>query len=478
MSVRLLRLPLTLGASAPRLQLDAPRLAWAGRVMQATWMPRFEAVRAALFAVELEQLASGALGASAADCRLEDVPALAAQLRPWALAAIPLGASAAAPPDNADPAAITLRYRFALAHRDHTAALADALAADDIGRLLQLAAFPTCCRAALLRALAAGENLPLAIHARGAASAAAAAACAGAAESPAEANALLQPLGLAAVAHIPCSANCPASQALGRERLAQGAAAGQAQAMDHLRAVLAWPASYSQRNGIVEVQTAALRLVQEAAQREPQLTYRWRPPTAAANTAAAGSGADSPAIAADTDLDNPAAADYGFASLYAWRMRQAAVVWEQSRRLRGGGSFIDLACADGYLLQLVEAETQRLSVFGLDRSQTQIARAQRRLPHRSPCLRQGSIAELAAHAVDGRYDFALLRPEDLLPLPEPERRHSLRAIFGAARQVLAYASDQALRRHGSLADLLAAAGLAAVQAPAATDVSAEVRPLP
>ncbi|MCQ4165548.1 class I SAM-dependent methyltransferase [Tahibacter harae] len=530
MSLRLLRLPLAIGAPAPRLQLAAPRLAWAGRVMQATWTPRFEAVRAALLAVELEQLAQGAISASAVDCLAGDVSALTALLRPRELAAIPLGAYAAAPPDSADPAAVVLNYRFALVRRERLPLLVEALAADDLERLLQLAAFPACCRAALVRALAAGEDLPLAIHAHGAASAAgpaswdspafsAAGAASGsgpasaassalaagpaaavnAAASPIEANALLQPLGIAAVAHVPCSAACTASQALGCERLERGSAAGHAQAMAHLRAALAWPASYSQRNGIAEVQTAALRLVQESARREPQLTYRWHP--AAAASIAAGGGADaavadrtadtgsaSPiaaghsagvaAIAADTDLDNPAAADYGFASLHAWRMRQAAVVWEQSRRLRGGGSFIDLACGDGYLLQLVEAETRRLSVFGLDRSEAQIARAQRRLPHRSLCLRHGDIAGLAAQAPAGGYDFALLRPEDLLPLPEPERRHSLRTVFGAARQVLAYASDQALRRHGSLGGLLTAAGLAATRTPAAADISAEVQPLP
>lgn len=533
MSLRLLRLPLAIGESAPRLQLSAPRLAWASRVMQATWMPRLDAVRAALFAVELEQLAHGMIGASAVDCLAGDVSALTAQLRHWELGAIPLGAYAAAPPDSADPLAVALNYRFALARRDHLPALVDALAADDFGQLVQLAAFPACCRAALLRALAAGERLPLAIHAHGTAAAPAQA------PAPVEANALLQSLGIAAVAHLPCSAQCTASQALGLERLQRGAGSGHAEAMAHLRTALAWPIAYSQRNGIAEVQTAVLRLVQETARREPRLDYRWRPVAAppiatssaavavstgiaAGNTTNAASTGNSStgnaaktaftanasagditngastgntsaghatnaltgtiatvsAIATDTDLDNPAAADYGFASLYAWRMRQAAVVWEQSRRLRGGGSFIDLACGDGYLLQLVEAETRRLSVFGLDRREAQITRAQQRLPHRSPCLRQGGIAELTAQAPDGGYDFALLRPEDLLQLSEPQRRHSLRSVFGAARQVLAYASDQALRAHGNLAGLLAAAGLAAVRAPAAADISAEVQPLP
>lgn len=512
MSLRLLRLPLAIGESAPRLQLAAPRLAWASRVMQATWTPRLDAVRAALFAVELEQLAQGMIGASAVDCLAEDISALTAQLRPRELGAIPLGAYAAAPPDSADPAAVVLNYRFALARRDHLPALVNALAADDFEQLLQQAAFPACCRAALLGALAAGERLPLAIHAHGTAAAPAQA------PAPVEANALLQSLGIAAVAHLPCSADCTASQALGLERLQRGAGSGHAQAMAHLRAALAWPATYSQRNGIAEVQTAVLRLVQETARRETRLEYRWRllaaPPIAASGAADAASTRDvaagdatntastgntsagratnaasagnawtgnvaaAAAIATDTDLDNPAAADYGFASLYAWRMRQAVVVWEQSRRLRGGGSFIDLACGDGYLLQLVEAETRRLSVFGLDRREAQITRAQQRLPHRSPCLRQGGIAELTKQAPDGGYDFALLRPEDLLQLSEPQRRHSLRSVFGAARQVLAYASDQALRAHGSLAGLLAAAGLAAVRAPAAADISAEVQPLP
>lgn len=458
---RLLRLPLLVEADAQRLDVSAPRLAWAGESQRRLWAPRLAAIRAALLDIEFDDVAAGRVATTALECAPVQIAPLTARLRSLDLAAIPLGARVETGPATED--APVPHYRLALTRRDGIDALVDALASGDLAASLRLAGYPDCCGAALTTALASGERLPLAIHAAGSAR------TSGGSRSS-EACGLLQSLGLAAVPHIACSDRCAASRTLGAARLARGRAAGHDAAMGWLAEALAWPMRYSRRNGIAELHTPVLRLLADAGSRQPRLDYAPSGPSPRVP------GADVTFVETtlDGEFDNPAAADYGFDSVHAWRTRQAEVVWEQSRRLRAaGGSLLDLACGDGYLLQLAEAETRRLQVFGLDTRHDQVARARRRLSHRADALAVGGPTRLR----DGLagcpvpVDVALLRPEDVVDLAATERAALLDSIFAAARCVIAYASDRALRRHGTLAQLLAAAGLVAETAPAAADIS-------
>jgi hypothetical protein len=480
MTLRLLRAPLPIQSDAPPFDAASARVAWIGDGLRHVWEPRIAAIRDALLAIELHQLADGDVAVSAVECDGAAVAALSQQLQQLDLVAIPIGARMAddleAPVTEDD----VLRYRFALTRRDRVDELLTAMADRDVTALLRLSGHPACCARALGDCIGSGGTSPLASHVDGSLKIER--------DVPPEpgsvvASGVLRPLGIAATAHVACSADaCRASQTLASARLALGEALGFAEAMAWLRELLAWPASYSERNGVAEMRTAVLRYVVATAPRQTTLHWHWRgglrPVTAPKTAAAAASPTHAPVDAVAT-FANDAAMTYGFDSVFSWRTRLSAFIWEQSRRLRGGGSLIDLCCGDAYLLELAEFETRRLRVFGIDTRAQQITRAQARLPHRAAALQVGTIDDDLVERLgvgDGAFDIAVLRPEDLIAMPVPQRDALTAVVFKAARCVLAYVSEHALRHHGTLIEVLSRAGLRPLASPASHDISVEVRP--
>jgi hypothetical protein len=476
MSIRLLRLPLPVRDDMPALDAALPRLAWRSREARATWAARCEDLRDALLELELQQLARGhSLRLSAVECSALAVPMLAQRLAAHQIIALPVGAVVL---DDAGDAEQAVRFRFALTTEAHFDAAIDALADPDPRVALRLANYPECCIDALLLALRADERTTLTSWAKRLSRLSTAEARA----LPWQANALLRDLGLSASPLRACSPACEAAHEETRLRWS-AATPDLSKRLAPLRDLLDAGMDYDQRVGIAEVRTSSLRFVLRVDPSIEGLRARWRPAERVvvtmpqATTPLMSASATSIADEEPLDIDHPTARAHGFANAHAWRSRLACVAWEQSRAFRAGGRVLDLRAHDGYLLQLAQYETTRLEVFGIDADEDQITRARQRLPDRAHALVVAQPAPDLPTRLgldQARFDIGLLRPEDLLTLDDHARAERLARVFALCERVIAYVSDDGLRRHGGLDAVIARAGLRVREGSNAADISAEV----
>jgi hypothetical protein len=79
-------------------------------------------------------------------------------------------------------------------------------------------------------------------------------------EGPNETNIFWQPVGICAVPHSPCRADCTSAIQLGKDLTEIGKSAGFVDEMNWLSEILSWPVEWSALHGIAEVKTPVLKI--------------------------------------------------------------------------------------------------------------------------------------------------------------------------------------------------------------------------
>lgn len=205
---------------------------WASEAARQEWEPALEAARKAWDALETLTVAEGVRPSALVYLKPEELIKATAEAAANGFDVVPLALA-----DSGVRAALcrpALRPAWVAAWRanDHEA----------IGRLL---GFPACCRAHFRATWEAGRTdtvLPMAVV-----------------DGPPEANVMHRHLGVRLVPHLPCSAECEATVALGRRTAEVGQAAGLD--VEAVYRVLRLPVRYSALHGVAVTETPHFRFL-------------------------------------------------------------------------------------------------------------------------------------------------------------------------------------------------------------------------
>lgn len=257
---------------------------------------------------------------------------------------------------------------------------------------------------------------------------------------PLHAYAVLAPLGVSPLRHVPCALDCSASVGIVNAFIARALALGFEDAVQAWGTLEHCQPSMTLRAGSMEVTLPGLRF-----------TY---PSTIAESRRVLPASGPKRWMLTPT-MDAIAMPDPSFASEFARRSRFATVVWEQEPAIhRAQGKIVHLGCADGLLLELLrmaKPSAQTHCIAGSVASKALDVQAFE------------WEAELAALLAAGEKPALLLfDPMPLVTLSAASREVLRRALLGAADEVIAYATDAGLQRYGELTALASAAGIALV----------------
>jgi hypothetical protein len=228
-----------------RLDFRLPRFCrylWVGAEAREHWEPRFSSLAARLEVIEFVRLAAHG-GAQVRDPAPGELSDLRARASEHGLATLRLPCRADIAPQLDNP---TLIASEAVAE-----GLARAWHGGDAESWLDGLGLPACCACAYLQrhveqgfrdgAFITLFDAPDSI------------------EAPPALNRMLARIGLAALDHDPCGPRCPASLALVEQRL-DYARERDAEAVDALLEILAWPVEWSALHGAVELRTPVVKL--------------------------------------------------------------------------------------------------------------------------------------------------------------------------------------------------------------------------
>ncbi len=342
----------------------------------------------------------------------------------------------------------------------------DAWATCDDDRIGDLLGFPRCCREHFARTWARGLTDTVLSMTE--------------VDGPPEANTLLRHLGVRLVPHLPCSAACEATVALGREMAELGRQAGLD--VDALYRLLSLPVKYSALHGVAITETPHFRFMsgtdwtaEEALASHAETCVR---PTCGPDHQVCGYPVEPPHHH-DTVAPEPATwEDNGFSTREAMEAAHAVVlaVAGDAHAIRpriadGKPSAIDLGCGDGSLLERFRAGRVG-SWYGVESDPGRAARGRRRHPELQ--IFADTIQAAASYAWDELTDFgvAFFMPGRLLEM-SAEDAAATRRLLRLPRRVVAYAYGDWLAEYGQIASLCGAAGLVVVGGVARDGASAQ-----
>lgn len=93
---------------------------------------------------------------------------------------------------------------------------------------------------------------------------------------PPEVNFMWRLLGIGLLPHQPCATGCRASAELAERLVDLGSAAGFAEELDWIRAILSWPVLWSGLHGIAEIKTPILKIAAQTDATPDPFTVRWQ----------------------------------------------------------------------------------------------------------------------------------------------------------------------------------------------------------
>jgi hypothetical protein len=365
-------------------------------------------------------------------------------------------------------------FRFAVGAPADVIAFKRAWDEDDQRTIGELLGYPGCCheffRTVWVEHAMVDTTWPMAVATAGPRANATTVEIAG----PPTANILWRWMGVRAVPHLPCRADCQPTAELGKRLLAVGRAAGFAEEMDWTEEILSWPVQWSALHGIAEVTTPVLKVstrtdatarayvVRRPGDRYPEegatgLAFPYRTPGHARVTGSRGFRAgqeEHPVQLRPSWYER----DNGFTSARDMARAHAPIVELAARALSGrGGQVIDLGCGNGALLARLVSVDPEVVPWGIDVDPAVIEHARGLLPSFADHFVCGDVLE-DDQPGPGRYDLAMITPGRLIE--GAERSDHLTALLRTrCDQVLVYAYGDWLTRYGGLAPLAEAAGL-------------------
>lgn len=435
--------------------IDPDRIGWAGPKEQALQAPRLERLRGLALSAEMALVAAGAIDATIGNVSLDRLADAVALVAAAGLEAVPLSARRVGQGGDA-------RCSVLITTAQSRSFVSAVLAGSDVEAISRCFGFPVCCARAFAarRAIGADPMLAMLTTVHG--------------QVP-DAHLLLPALGLGALRHVPCAADCAATRET-IDRFIDTARSIDREAGDWLDRLGAWPVTWSSTGGIAEISTPYFRYHHFVGAGTCQVVANPRagrpviprdPRYAEVIQRLLPSGSTEPLEALGLSRDWQRA---GFDSPYAQRARYAGLLWQWSAALRGGaGDVLHYPCGDGLLGEMVAEINPRLRFLGVDDAPAAITLTRARLPgpqHRFVI----DPRDLPDGEAEGR--LAFVDPEPLVSRAD-QGGATLRAALARHKLVALYASDRALRRFGSLAALAQAAGLQ-IEATDATPCSARV----
>lgn len=402
------------------------RIGWASPQARDLWAPRLARLRDVALSAELALVARGTVGHTIVRAEAEAVPALIARAAALGLAAMPVAAVMRPGADGERRLECDVR----------------------IGQRPDVD-LPDCCAAA--RAARRGPLDGL-----------------GTAGRVDSAHWLLGLLGIGPLRHAPCHAGCRATA----ERIAGFRAAMAAvdeAAVRWIDAMGRWPVQWSVVAEVGELTTPVFRyavLLEGAAAQRIEAGHRIAAP---AREPAEPRHAAVRVAAAIAD-DDPGPALFGewtggHADGYSLRAQCAAILWQSEAFLaRSRGKALHYPCGDAVLLQMLADRNPRWELTGIDPAAGAVAAARQRLKGRKATLMVGRLPPDEPGA-DAAKDPALARVAfvglgALAAAPAAERAAWAAALGADGATVIGYTDDRARARHGDLASLADAAGLA------------------
>jgi len=292
-------------------------------------------------------------------------------------------------------------------------------------------------------------------------------------------NIFWQPVGICAVPHLPCRADCASSVQLGKDLIDIGKDAGYADEMSWLSETLSWPVEWSALHGIAEVKTPVLKISTRTDATARKYTVRrkgapyplegaqglkfpYRMTHVSYLTASRGfkRGLDNPVQNLSQDKDTHAS-DNGFSSRPAMDMAYEPILEMAGKVLTGHDSnVLDLGCGNGALLKKIHEAHPQTALFGIDVDPAKIKRARELNSQFADNFISGDMLENDLIWAEGRrYAVALLMPGRLLEADSAQAAKLKLKLKQHCDRILVYAYEDWLAKYGDLQKLADEAGL-------------------
>jgi hypothetical protein len=255
-------------AAPERLPFSLPdftRISWASERARGVWEPRIQRITKAWLEIEWRAVADGARTCAVRPMWLPDLVTEAPDWADAGLGSLPLVLEGAG---DSEYSAVSerlrvdgpFRIRVVIGGVRELAAFKRAWDDADQEAIGSMLGYPTCCREffhdvwvqhgmvdptwPMAAATASADQHAHVLEIEG----------------PPEGNILWRWMGVRAVPHLPCRADCAASTELGRRMLAIGRQSGLEEEVEWMLEILSWPLEWSALHGIAEVRTPVLKV--------------------------------------------------------------------------------------------------------------------------------------------------------------------------------------------------------------------------
>ena len=470
---------------------DFVRRSWVSDAARDVWEPRFQRITNVWLAIEWLAILEGVRECAVTLVSPEEFVQKAGEWAVHGLNGLPIeiqgvsDASYASTSVKVEPGKPFV-YRVVVGSPASVAAFKQAWDADDHAGIGRLLGYPTCCHQFFFDTWVddglVDTSWPMAVNSVTKSNSDTRLLEVG---SLPEANILWRWMGLRAVPHLPCSFNCEATVALGKQFIEVGRKHGYEQEMDWLLEILSWPVSWSALHGVAEIKTPVMKVstrtdatpwtyeVRRVGNQYPDLGARglvfpYQMPSIPILTGSNGyqQGLVNPLTADESPMW--LATDNGFTSVKAMNEAHAPIVElvtavfpQQPARI------LDLGCGNGALLQAICKENSLIEPFGLDAIKNRVDHAKQLLPEfgsnfvvadmfaESGWLDNDHFGKLRADY----FNLVLLMPGRLIEA-SPEQAETLKLnLKKFSQRILVYAYGDWLTQHDGLAGLCETAGL-------------------
>lgn len=429
---------------------DFTRRQWTSPEARRVWEPRLQAVAQAWSEIERMSVAAGVRAAHLTSMRPESMPDAAAWAARHGLALLPLSrtrrsasySASSETPQEGQP----WDFRAAYVQLEHAEEWSEAWAGSDDRVLGTLLGYPDCCRSFFDRTWGVGQvDTTWQMGGGG--------------EARERDLRYIDPhnqilgrwAGYRAVPHLPCSWDCEATRAFGRQLLDVGRELGFDEEVAWLLEALSWPYEWSALHGIAEIRSPILRITTRTVATRHPLVIRVHsevyPEAGARGTRHPyRTWKDERAQFVQLERRSSSARRNGFSS-DAGMEAAHGVLLRALEEVRTIDSVLDLGAGDGALLNGIAETTGASELHGIEIDPDRQAGALE-----PATIHVGDIAE--TELWDRSWDLIVLMPGRLLEM-EAEDRARVRAALGTrGARLLLYAYGDWLERHGGLGPLV------------------------
>ncbi|HEY9420080.1 MAG TPA: hypothetical protein VIW92_01575 [Thermoanaerobaculia bacterium] len=231
---------------------DFTRLAWVNDAARSVWEPRFRRITRAWWEIEWRSVAAGLRPCAVVVASPDDLLGWPAVWLRQGLCFLPLEIQGA--PEG------SLVFRLVLGLPRDLAAFEEASRTQDHAEVGRLLGHPACCYESFRRVWIEDGLVDATWAMAVASSAPEPGAAAIEVAGPPPANILWRWMGIRAVPHLPCRADCGPSVQLGERMIEIGRTAGYAEEMEWLLDILSWPVEWSALHGIAEIKTPVVKV--------------------------------------------------------------------------------------------------------------------------------------------------------------------------------------------------------------------------